>query len=247
GVGGRGGGVGADVPVVGPVLGHAAAGCDLLDGDHGQVVPVGEGAQGGGTHHGAVVVDQLDQCPCSGLAGQGHQVHAGLGVASSLEHSGGPGAQREDVPGPVGGRGAGGGAGQQSQGQGASGCADPRAHADGRIDADGEGGALGVGVGSDHLGQLQLLEPVPGQGHADDAAGVTHGEGQQLLGRGDSREDQVALVLTVLVVDHDHRLSGGEGVQGSIEGVEMNGVHRCICAWAESSVSVCFSRYLAST
>src|SRR5699024_5272975 len=83
--------------------------------------------------------------------------------------------------------------------------------------------------------------------HADDAAGVTHSEGQQLLGRGDSREDQVALVLTVLVVDHDHRLSGGEGVQGSIEGVEMNGVHRCICAWAESSVSVCFSRYLAST
>src|SRR5699024_2345463 len=172
---------------------------------------------------------------------------AGLGVTSSLEHSGGPGAQREDVPGPGEVLGAGVGARQQSQGQGAIGCADPRAHADGRIDADGEGGALGVGVGSDHLGQLQLLEPVPGQGHADDAAGVTHSEGQQLLGRGDSREDQVALVLTVLVVDHDHRLSGGEGVQGSIEGVEMNGVHRCICAWAESSVSVCFSRYLAST
>src|SRR5699024_11262602 len=35
--------------------------------------------------------------------------------------------------------------------------------------------------------------------------------------------------------------------QGSIEGVEMTGVHRCTCAWAESSVSVCFSRYLAST
>src|SRR5699024_1605969 len=83
----RGGGVGAGVLVVGPVLGQGAAVGDLLDGDHGQVVPVGEGAQGGGTHHGAVVVDQLDECPCSGLAGQGHQVHAGLGVTSSLEHS----------------------------------------------------------------------------------------------------------------------------------------------------------------
>ena len=85
------------------------------------------------------------------------------------------------------------------------------------VDADGEGGALRLGVLADHERQLELVGPLGQQRHADDARGVGQEEGD-LLGRDRlGRHDEVALVLAVLVVDHDHDLAPADGVDGVLD------------------------------
>jgi hypothetical protein len=47
--------------------------------------------------------------------------------------------------------------------------------------------------------------------------------GHQLGGRLGGGEDDVALVLAVLVVDHDHGLPGGDVLERALDGVEADG------------------------
>src|SRR5262249_49768249 len=68
-------------------------------------------------------------------------------------------------------------------------------------------GAATVLVGVVHRRQLEPVGVGTGQRHADEARRVPDHEGQQLGRRLLGREDQVALVLPVLVVDDDDRLA----------------------------------------
>src|SRR5690606_18381131 len=75
-------------------------------------------------------------------------------------------------------------------------------------------------VGVEHRRQIEPIGVRLGQRHADVAGGVADHEGQQ-LGRGLlGREDQVAFVLPVLVVDDDDGLAVGDVGDRLLDGRE---------------------------
>ena len=70
-------------------------------------------------------------------------------------------------------------------------------------------------------GHVELVEPLPGERHADHARRVAHEE-RDLLGRGVlGRHDEVALVLAVLVVDDDDDLAPADGGDGVLDRCEQ--------------------------
>jgi hypothetical protein len=80
--------------------------------------------------------------------------------------------------------------------------------------ADGEGGPLHLGVGRHHQRQVEVLDPLGGEGHADQPRGVGEEEGD-LLGRDRiGGHDQVAFVLAVLVVHYDDDLTAPDRPDG---------------------------------
>ncbi len=90
-----------------------------------------------------------------------------------------------------------------------------------RVDGHGERGALRLGVVGDHQGQLERVAAVALERETDHAAGVADHEGHRLGRDLLGRHDEVALVLAVGVVDHDHELApldGGDRVLDVGEG-----------------------------
>jgi hypothetical protein len=79
---------------------------------------------------------------------------------------------------------------------------------------------VALGVALDHLLQLQPVHVGGGHRHADQAAALVHGEGDQLRGGQLGGEDDVALVLPVLVVDDDDRTAGGDLGDGQLDPVQ---------------------------
>ena len=71
---------------------------------------------------------------------------------------------------------------------------------------DGERGAHGRRVLGDHHADLQLVQPLAGHRHADEAAPVRGHEVDRLRRRLVGGHDQVALVLAVLVVDDQQEI-----------------------------------------
>ena len=74
--------------------------------------------------------------------------------------------------------------------------------------------------------QREGIRPLRGQGRAHITGGVADGPGQTLRGQGLRGQDHVALVLAVLVVEHQHRAAGPQGLQGS---GELRGEVRRVC------------------
>ena len=99
--------------------------------------------------------------------------------------------ERLDRSGPVGGRDAG-------------------ADSPPGIHGDGECGSVAGGVRIHHHGDLQLVEPLADDGHADEAAAETRHEVDGLRRHLLRRDSEVSLVLTILVVDDNDELSGLE-------------------------------------
>ena len=79
-----------------------------------------------------------------------------------------------------------------------------------RVDRHRVRGAAPVLVGVVHRRQVEPVAVGLGQRHADVAGGVPDHEREQLRGGLLGGEDQVALVLPVLVVDHHDRPAGGD-------------------------------------
>ncbi len=101
------------------------------------------------------------------------------------------------------------GIGQRRDGGSPVGCRDPGRRAVPVVDADGEGGALHLGIGRDHQRQVELLDPFRGQRYTDQPGSVGNKESNLLRGDGIGRHDQVALVLPILVVHHHDDLASG--------------------------------------
>ena len=72
-----------------------------------------------------------------------------------------------------------------------------------RLDRDGERGLVARAVRLAHQRQAELLDPLAGQRQADQAARVAGHEVDRVGRRELRRDDQVALVLAVLVIDQD--------------------------------------------
>jgi hypothetical protein len=108
------------------------------------------------------------------------------------------------MPGPpqVGGTCA--GTGQRTNGRGPVGGGDAGTHV-AVIDADGERGAVTLGVLLDHERQFKLISALVRHRRADDSAAVPQEERHLLSAHQRGRGAQVALVLPLPVVgDHDH-------------------------------------------
>jgi hypothetical protein len=75
------------------------------------------------------------------------------------------------------------------------------------VDADGEGRPVGVGVVGDHLREPECRTLLLAHRCADDAGGLPDDERHLLVGDQLGRDDEVALVLPVGIVDDHHHLS----------------------------------------
>ena len=122
------------------------------------------------------------------------------------------------------------GAGGDADGVRAVGGADAGGHAAARLDAHGERRAErgAAAPGRLHHRQLDAVDLVLGEGHADEAAPVggheVDGLGRDELGG----HRQVALVLAVLVVDEDDHLAGahvGDGAGDAFGQLRVDRAH----------------------
>ncbi len=79
-----------------------------------------------------------------------------------------------------------------------------------RIDADGKCGAVGCRVGIGHQRQVQLIQPVRLQRHANQPPGLGLHEVDRLRSAELRRADKVSLVFTVWIINHDHHAAVGQ-------------------------------------
>ena len=91
------------------------------------------------------------------------------------------------------------------------------------INAHREGGFIGIGVAVHHQGKVQLIEPCPLHGEADQPACLGGHEIDRLRGRKLSRADEITFIFTLFVIDHHHAgtvADGGKGIGNRIESQE---------------------------
>ena len=230
---------------------------ELRDRRQQQAVLGAEAAQLGQARHRAVVVGDLADHTHRRTARHAGQIDRCLGVAGALQHAAVAGPQREDVTRPGEGGERVRAVGECSQRGGAVGGRDAGRGALDEVDGVGERRAVALRVLLHHQRQAQLLAAGAGERRAHDAAGVAHEEGELLGRRVLGGHDQVALVLTVLVVDHHHDLAAadrGEDVLDLGERIVRAGLsvvpvrfRRCVgggerfvghgCSWGTSWIS----------
>ena len=186
------------------VLDQVGDGADL------QAVLGGKLLQVGQARHGAVVLHDLADHGGRRAAGHGGQVATGFGMAGAHQHAAIDGLQRKDVTGLHQILRARAGRHGRLHGTRAVGRADAGGDAFGGLDGDREGGAHLGAVARHHGRQAQALAALARQRQADQAAAEARHEvdgfGRDVVGR----EDQVALVLAVFLVDQDDHAAGGE-------------------------------------
>ena len=160
--------------------------------------------------HRAVVLHHLAD-HCSRLQpGHARQVAACFGMAGAHQHAAVLCLQREDVAGlhQVAGHCIAGDSGRDRaraiRGRDAGG------HAAGRLDRDGEGGAMACAVARGHRRQLQAFAAFARQSQADQAARVTRHEVDRFRRDVLGGKHEVALVLAVFLVDEDDHAAGGQ-------------------------------------
>ena len=73
------------------------------------------------------------------------------------------------------------------------------------------------------------------------AAGAADDEADQLRRRQLGGEDEVALVLPVRVVDHDHRAAGGDVGDGPVDAAELPGAQLDVTGWTSTQRSTYFA------
>ena len=190
------------------LLALAAVTDEVGDGDEQELVLRAEALQiGQACHVGLLLVDHLAQHAGRVEAGHARQVDGRLGVTGALEHTALAVAKRVDVTGACEVAGTSAGIDERlNRGRAVEGR-DAGARALPCVDRDRERGAVGLGVHGDHQRQIERVEAIAGHGHADHAGGVLQEE-CDLLRRGGFRgHDEIALVLALLIVGHDHDLA----------------------------------------
>ena len=180
---------------------------EVGDRDHEEPVLRGEHLELGEAGHRAVVVHHFGEHARGAESRQPGQVDRGLGVAGPLEHPTLAIAQREDVTGSGEVVGTGLRIDERLHRGRTVGSRDAGRGSEAGVDRHGERGAVLFGVVRHHQRELQLVAAAPRERHADHTARVAdheaHGFGRDLVGR----HDEIAFVLAIGVVDHDHQLT----------------------------------------
>ena len=190
-------------------LGHerlvlAAIGDEVGDRDDLQSVLGAEADQVRQPRHRSVLVHGLAENAGRVEPGEPGEIDGGLGVTGALEHPAFAVPQRKDVSGsgevlwrgarlhdrpdrgrPIRRR-------------------DPRADPATGVHRHGECRVALIGVVGDHQRDLELVESIPHDRHADHAARMPNDERDRLGRHLLRRHDQIALVLSIRVVDDDH-------------------------------------------
>ena len=135
--------------------------------------------------------------------GEPRNVDRGFGMAGADQDAAGPGDQREDMAGRDDRVGAVGRIDRDRDRARAVGGADPGRNSFLRLDRDGEGGLVAAAVGAGHRLEAELVGALLGQGEADQPAPVPGHEIDRVRGRHLRRDDEVALIFAVFVVDED--------------------------------------------
>ena len=199
-------------------------GYEVLDGDNLQLVLMGEDLQLGHAGHGAIVVHDLHECASRVEACQFTEVDGGFGMSAATQHTVLLGIEGVDMAWTTEGLGC-----RRRVGEGTDGggtvvgryaCGAPLQ----LIDSDGKGGAQHRGVVLHLTGQVELLTAADGDGCTEHATGVLQHEVHHLGGDLLGGTDEVALVLTVFVIDHNDELAFTEIFYGSGYGTDR--VHR---------------------
>ncbi len=203
-------------------LGALPVGHQVGDRHQRQPVRVREPSQLGQPGHRPVVTDDLGDHAGRVQAGQPGQVDRRLGVPRTAQHPAVDRPEREHVARAGQLVGLGGRVDQHPDRPRAVGGRDAGADAVTCVDRHGVRRVLAVLVDVGHRRQLQPVQLGPLHGHADDARRVPHREREQRrcrLGRG---EDEVALVLAVLVVDHHDSPAGRDVGDRPLDAVEAD-------------------------
>ena len=179
----------------------------VFDGDDFHVPFLGHLLQFRHAGHGAVFVHDLHEGSGRIEAGHATEVHSGFGVAGATQNAVFLGVERVDMSGAPEGLRSGGWVGECLYGGRAVVCR----HAGGAsfqlVDGHGERCAEHGCVVVDLMGQVQLLASAQGDGCTEHTAGILEHEVHLLRRDFLRRDDQVAFVLTVFVVNHDDELA----------------------------------------
>jgi len=195
---------------------------ELLDRDDLQAMPGGEREQAFAVGPVAGIIEDLADHPGRRPAGEPREVDRRLGVARAAEHAAllgheGKEVSRADEVGRRARRVEDGGDGRRPLRGGDAGLRRPV------VDGHGEGGAERGGVGRHHHREVEPPGHVGQDRHADLAAALANHEVHHLGGGGVGRADEVAFVLAILVVGHDHHLPAGDRGDGGFDGREAGG------------------------
>ena len=201
-------------------FGPPHVGDQIRDRNHEKAVVIGEDPALRRAHHRPVIVDQLADGSRGRQPRKARQFHRGLGVAGPAQHAAVHGPQREHMPGPGQLPRLRGTVGEHSDGVGPVMSRDAGRDAVPGIDGYRVGGLLAVLVDRGHRWQIQTIEVGPWHRHADHTRGVADHEPDQLGRRLARGENQVALVLPVRIIDHDHGLAPCDSCHSCRDGVE---------------------------
>ena len=203
------------------LLGAQAIGDKVLDGDDGHVVFFSHFHQLRQSCHGAIGVDNLYERCCRLHSCQAGEVDSRLGVSSTLEHALVLSTQWIDVSwsAKVGSLSV--GVGKMPDCLGAV----VHRHAGGAslklVDGHGERCSQHRGVVVDLHCESQLLAPLGGDRCAQHSPALAHHEVDLLLGNALGGDDEIALVLTVLIVDNNHKLSLAELLNCLVDSIQF--------------------------
>jgi hypothetical protein len=192
----------------------------IEDGAELELVLLLELEEIGQPRHRAVVLDDFAEHAGGIEPGQPRQIDRRLGVAAALEHAAGLRPQRENVPRldevarqrfRIG---------EDADRLRAVLGADAGGDAVRGVDRNGEVGFEALAIVEDHAVEAQPRGAFVRDRRADQAAAKTHHEVDAFRRRLFRREDQVALVLALGVVDHDDRLARADVAQDGVNRVD---------------------------
>ena len=203
------------------------------DRDDRQAVLASEQLEVVHPRHLTVVAHDLADDPGRGAPSQAGEIDGALGVTRADQDAAGLGPEREDVAGADDVVGAKLGIGGDPDGLGPIGGGDARGHPRPGLDRDRERGAHAPGIGRDHHPQAELSDPRGGQRQTDQPAAMLGHEvdrvGVAVLGR----DHEVTLVLTILIVDHDHHATATSHLDRTLDSLEWI-VHVGSFTWGET-------------
>ena len=178
-------------------------GDEVADGADLEAVIAREAHQVVEPGHGPVLAHDLADHARRIEPGEPRDIDRRFGMAGADQHAAGARDQREDVAGRDQGLRAVVRIDRHRDGAGAVGGADSGRNALARLDRDGEGGLVAAAVGAGHRLEPERVDAFLAKREADQAAAVARHEVDRVGRRHLRRDDEIALILAVVVVDQD--------------------------------------------